>query len=255
MSGTQPGSSADCDEEQLAAYSAGELGPEERDRIAAHLLDCEACWRQSLTSRAVVTAVQRLWEPAPASLRADLRAAITAPAPIRRRLPGRLTAVLTASVALVISGMVVLTATQRHDAPTARPATQSPAAAGELPERVRAAIALYATTMPASDRPPAVPDLAPIGLRFSSASVIEVAGTPSTCYTYFDVNDLQVGLLVAATPWPRPTAAESVTAGAWATQSNGLTLLGGADGGGHQMLVIAQDHTIAMTAAAHLRMI
>ena len=158
-------------------------------------------------------------------------------------------------VALTVSGIVVLTATGHSAAPAARPATQSTPATGELPERVRAAIAVYTTTMPASSRPPAVPDLAPIGLRFSSASVTDVAGTPSTCYTYLDANDLQVGLLVAATPWPRPAAAESVTAGAWAAQSNGLTLLGGADKDGDQMLVIAQDHTIAMTTAAHLGMI
>lgn len=256
MSSPHPGAGTDCDEEQLAAYGAGELGPEDRSRMAAHLLDCEMCWRQSLTSRAVVAAVQRLWEPAPASLRADLRAAFTEPA--RRPRPLRsLTAVAaaTAMVALIISGVIVATTAYHRDVATAKPAPPLSAAPAELPDRVRAAIAVYTAAMPSSGRPTTVPDLTSIGLRLTSAGAADIAGTSSTCFTYSDPNNLRVGVLVTATPWPRPAAAQPITVGVWATESDGLTLLGGADKAGDQMLVIAADHTIAMTTAAHLEMI
>mgnify|MGYP001793110320 CR=1 FL=1 len=71
-----PPAPEECDPELVAAYTVGEVGPELRDQIAAHLLDCNRCWEQLRISRAVTSAVQQLWEPAPPALKADLRTAI-----------------------------------------------------------------------------------------------------------------------------------------------------------------------------------
>ncbi|MGX6601683.1 hypothetical protein ACWKSP_06035 [Micromonosporaceae bacterium Da 78-11] len=188
-------------------------------------------------------------------MRADLRAVVTGPARRRRGPPRLLAAVAAAATALIFGGVIVLTTAHHRDVATAKPTPPLSAAPVELPDRIRAAITVYIAATPSSGRPTTVPDLTSIGLRLRSAGAADIAGTSSTCYTYTGASNLRVGVIVTGTPWPRPPAADSIAAGAWAIESDRLTLLGGADKAGDQMLIIAADHTIAMTTAAHLEMI
>ena len=65
--------------DQLSAYLDGELGPEERDRIEAHLRGCDGCARFGGEFRATVRALrEHLLHPKklPASVQERVRAAI-----------------------------------------------------------------------------------------------------------------------------------------------------------------------------------
>ncbi len=253
-----PPAPEECDPELVAAYTVGEVGPELRDQIAAHLLDCNRCWEQLRISRAVTSAVQQLWEPAPPALKADLRAAIldageyggrAAPRLPRRdiRIAGWLAGVLTAAAVLI--GAVTV-----GGGPDAHPPAVSAAAA---PAPIEAALARYATPsprMPAAPQP--APDLQPVGLHLRTGVLANLAGTAASSFSYdAEQPATHVDVLVADVQWPMPDGATRVGTRGWIATMHGLTVVGGSDSRQEHMLVIASDHARAMTTAATLGII
>jgi hypothetical protein len=68
-----------------ALYLAGELGRRTRRWFERHLLECEDCWREVTLGRLGRRLAEELREIAPAKLRDDVRAAVSAaPGPSRR---------------------------------------------------------------------------------------------------------------------------------------------------------------------------
>lgn len=67
-----------------ALYLAGELGRRARRWFERHLLECEDCWREVALARLGRRAAEELREMAPAGLRDDVRAVVSA-SPARRR--------------------------------------------------------------------------------------------------------------------------------------------------------------------------
>lgn len=66
----------DCSESSLVEFLAGELPAEDVERVDAHLLTCEACWRAVQEDRAGRDALEFLRTPAPPGLADRLRLAL-----------------------------------------------------------------------------------------------------------------------------------------------------------------------------------
>ena len=63
-------------EREVAAYVSGEMSPKDLRRFEAHLLECELCWQEVQLNREGRRLAESSREPAPASLREDVRAAV-----------------------------------------------------------------------------------------------------------------------------------------------------------------------------------
>jgi anti-sigma factor RsiW len=243
----------DCDRDLLTAYALGELGPAARDKVAAHLVECNDCWQQLRISRAVTTAVQQLWEPAPASVRADLRAAILAAPTPRREHTGRrrrvvIGLVAAAGIAAATISAVELTGTGHI--PRTSVAQQA------LPAAVQVALARYAQPHTGDTARALAPRLDRVGLRLDAATRTQVVGVDALCFTYVGASANRIDLLLSRQAWPRPAQAHSLARAGWiTTTADGMTVLAGPDAATDQMLIIAADHATAMTAAAALGLI
>ncbi len=248
----EPNPHQTCDLEMLALFSVGELDAAQRETVSAHLLDCDRCWNELRAQRLVIGAVQQLWEPAPTGLRADIHAAIAA-APQPRSAPGiprrRMVLLAAALVAAIIGGSVV--AVRISSAPD-RPQV---AATSAIPAAVQAAITQADGTPPADSSVPTAPTLSRMGLRLAASGSTKAADIPTAQYTYADSTGHRLTVFVAARAWPRPARADTINSTAWIITPTALTVVGGPDQAGDAMLIIASDHTAAMTAAAALGLI
>ncbi len=244
---------AGCDSETVAAFSSGELDPAAREKVAEHLVDCDMCWQQMRVSRAVTTAVQQLWEPAPAGLAADLRAAVlTADATLDARSGRRRAAVLAvAATVLILGGTVAATRALTHspEPPVASRTT-------ELPAPVQRALEKYAHAAPGFGDTASAPDLRPAGFRVESASQVGLAGTSASLFTYaLPGSTGRVAVFITTAVWPTPTSARGIGARSWIQVLQGVTIVGGSDVQNDHMLVIATDHQAAMITAAALGLV
>ncbi len=248
--GPGPTTSDACDVELLALFGAGELDAAQREAVSAHLVDCDRCWDDLCAQRVVIRAVQQLWEPAPAGLRADIHAAVMAEAP-SHRAPGRpqRRVMLTAAALVAAISGAGIAATQLPSPLRQRPQVTA------IPSAVQAAIRQADTTPPTDSPVPAAPELGRLGLHLASSGSTTADGVPAARYTYADPTGHRLTVFVAARAWPRPPRATAVNDTAWTVTPTAVTVVGGADRAGDGMLVIARDHTAAMTAAAVLGLI
>lgn len=260
---------AHLDVQLLSRYVSGDLDEFDRQAVTEHLLACGQCWDHVRAARTVVDSVQRLWEPAPPSLRADIRAALaqagaadaTAPRkrPLFRRHGTLPAAVAATALALALATGVVMATHHRTDVPAqSAPVVTTTTIPGPtpavLPPAVAAAVADH--TGPAPTGPvPRAPALNAVGLRLDQFGSTTVAGVPAARYAYRGDGGTTLDLYVATTAWPRPAGAEPVGSQSWMVSAGDLTLLGGPDASGDQMLLVSDRHTTAVKAAAELGMV
>jgi anti-sigma factor RsiW len=258
MTGRPPGApepgehqSDPCDVELLALFSIGELDTSQRGTVAAHLLNCDGCWDNVQAHRTIIGAVQQLWEPAPAGLRADLRAAVVGldSVPVRRVPRARTALVASAAVAALAAGG--LGAIRLLSRPEPHSITASPS----VPAAVGAALAQSSESPSEDPSVPTAPDLSGLGLRLSASGRTLVSGVAASQYIYADNQGQHVTVFVSVQAWPRPRLADAVGARSWVIAPGSLTVVGGSDPAGDNMLIVADDHRDAMTAAATLGLV
>jgi Putative zinc-finger len=202
-------------ERAAGAYLAGELSPRQRERLEAHMLSCEDCWREVTAGRQGRVLAESLREVAPQHLRERIRASIAAAPPPRRRRV-RMAVLLGAAaalVALVAVGLAGGLLTVREQAPA-------------QPPPIAAAVASYRGDLSAWDpttQPPPARQLG--GLAWQGARRGELAGLPVVAHAYRDAAGHRVVLLVASHSFPQALGARHGASGAtWTAQVNGLML-------------------------------
>jgi hypothetical protein len=199
-------------ERAAAAYLAGELSPRQRERLEAHMLGCEDCWREVKAGRDGRALAESLREAAPQHLRERVRATIAAaPAPRRRWV--RMPALLGAVAALVAVGLAGGLLAVRAHAPA-------------QPAPIAAAVASYRAGLSGwkpTTQPPPARQLG--GLTWRGASRGALAGLPVVAHAYQDAAGHRVMLLVAGHSFPQAVGARHSSSGAtWTARVNGVVL-------------------------------
>ena len=139
--------------EQLAAACLTAMRPRARRRFEAHLLACEPCWQEVCLARRGRQLAGAARDAAPAGLRQDVRAAVTAAAlpAASPRPPWRIMAAAVVAVA-VVAVAVLAVAVLVRPWPHRRPASDSAA-----PAVIAAAVASYRTSQLPGTAVPAEP--------------------------------------------------------------------------------------------------
>lgn len=188
--------------------------------------------------------------PPPATLREDIRSAITAAAnaapgtqPTRHhRKPLTIAAATTAlaATAIFLAHPWRPTASDAHDEP---PSTV-----------IAAAVAGYRDNqLPGSANPSAAaPDLSAAHLHLTGAADGELSGTPVTAYAYDDPAGRRVTLYLSRRPFPEAADAHELAGAepAWTSRSGTITILCGR--GTHTLLVLSEDPALVTQTATAL---
>jgi len=201
-------------ERAAAAYLAGELKPQQRERFETHMLGCDDCWREVKAGRQGRVLAESLREVAPQHLRERVRATIAAaPEPRRYRMRMRIPTLLGVVAALVAVGVAGGLLAGRERVPV-------------QPAPITAAVASYRAGLsgwePTAQAPPAR-QLG--GLTWRGASRGELAGLPVVAHAYQDAAGHRLVLLVAGHTFPQATDARHSASGAtWTARVNGVVL-------------------------------
>ncbi len=257
----------------LDAYLAGELDPEQHERVDEHLLACDPCWRDVQLAHLGRTALHGVHEPVPDRVRAGVVAALAKagrsqpqdpadartalmPAGSRRRAVSALVAVLCLAAGF---GAGVLTVDARQapsESVTADPgvptlATPTPSSTPPAGSVLDAALAGFGRSeLPGTGIPaePA-PDLLDLGLSLMAAGAGSLAGQPVTVFCYADPG---TGQKVYVYLSPQPFDAFVLPSGESTGSRNiqGLTVFAAATD--HPMLVLGTDPTLVIRVGDQL---
>lgn len=200
-------------ERNAAAYVGAEMSPRQRRRFEAHLIGCEACWREVQLDQEGRRRAESLRELAPARLRDDVRAAVlfssrSASPPHRRALGVAAALALLATVVIAVDVL-------------GRGATREPPS-------VAAAVASYrAQTMPAGVPHRSAPDLLPAGLHLSDAGRGALANLTADVFAYRDRTGGLVYLFMSPSTFPEAAGAAqgSGMVGGWSATADGLVMI------------------------------
>lgn len=219
-----------------AAYLGGELSRRRRERVEAHLLECEACWGEVQAARRGRALAESVREVAPHDLRDRVRATVELVPAGRRRWPvgwaGLAAAVTVAAV--LVGGLLV----------AGRQPTQ--------PAAIAAVVASYreggATWRGPAD-PPRIRQLGDLRWRGSGRGTL--GGLPVVAHTYQDPAGDRVVLLQAYRSFPTAVGAHHPAGSdTWITEVDGVVLFC-ADRPAPS-LVVGQDRAKVLVAAARL---
>jgi hypothetical protein len=234
------------DPERLAAAYLATMRPRARRRFEEHLLACEPCWQEVSLARRGRQLAESARDVAPAGLREDIRATVTAaalPAAKPQRL--RIAAAVTVTVAALAGTAVVV-----RPWPHARPAAGSHAPLAVI----AAAVASYHTgRLPGT----AVPGLPAPGLTALNLDLVggargELGGVAVTMFAYRTPSGARLTILVSSQPFPEASEARELagTEGAWTVRSSGVTVI--CAQGTHAMLLLGTDAALVRQAGALL---
>jgi predicted anti-sigma-YlaC factor YlaD len=219
-----------------AAYLGGELSRRRRERVEAHLLECEACWGEVQAARRGRALAESVREVAPHHLRDRIRATVeVVPAGRRRWAVGWAGLAAAVTVAAVLAGGFLVAGRQ----PT-------------QPAAIAAAVAGYreggATWRGPAD-PPRIRQLGDLRWRGSGRGTL--GGLPVVAHTYQDPAGHRVVLLQADRSFPTAVGAHHPAGSdTWITEVEGVVLFC-ADRPGPS-LVVGQDRALVLVAAARL---
>jgi anti-sigma factor RsiW len=238
------------DPEQLAAAYLTTMRPRARRRFEMHVLTCEPCWHEVSLARRGRQLAESCRDVAPAGLREDIRAAVTAAAqPTASPRPSRRIAVAAVIAVAVLAGAAGLVRPWPHS----RPAGESAA-----PRTViAAAVASYrADRLPGTAIPakPA-PELTPINLHLAGAAAGQLNGLAVTMFAYNTPSGARLIILVSSRAFPEAAEARELggTDGAWTMRSSGVTII--CAQGTHAMLLLGSDAALVRQAGALLHAI
>lgn len=240
--------------EQLAAAYLGGMPATQHRRFEDHLLACDSCWREVSLGRAGRELAESARDKAPAGLREDIRAIVTAAATEHKTATGprrwhrSLAAAGTLAVLLIfIVGLGGWQPWHRStpDAETnaARPTTTlNVAVAGFRDDR------LPGTAIPAQQ----APDLSTLGLHLVSAAAGGIDGVDVTVFAYRTGNGTRLDLYRSTQPIPEANEAQELDSDdhAWRTNIDGIAVICGGDN--HTELVISTDPRLVHQAATVL---
>jgi len=219
-----------------AAYLGGQLPRRHRDRFEAHLLACEACWREVQAGRRGRALAEAAREVAPQHLRERVRATIEA-TPLRppRWRPRPWVAVTVLAVAAVLGGGLLA---------VREPRTQ--------PAPIAAAVASYQAGGGTWSGPTGPPPAQQLGdLRWHSSGHGTLGGLPVVAHTYQDAAGHRVVLLRADRSFPTAIGARHPATGAtWIAEVDGVVLFC-ADQPAPSLL-LGQDQAEVLVAASLL---
>jgi len=219
-------------ERAAAAYLGGELGRRQRERFEAHLLACDACWREVQVGRRGRALAESLRQAAPPHLRDRVRATVevevaAAGAHARPARPGgrrwwpgaTRPKVVAVTLALAVVAVAVPIAVGTLLAGGRQSAVRQPAA---ITAAVRGYQAGEAAWPSSRDLPPArlLGDLA-----WQRSGRGEVAGLPVVAFVYQDPAGHRVLLLRGTRPFPQAAGARHASSGAtWLARVDGAAV-------------------------------
>jgi predicted anti-sigma-YlaC factor YlaD len=218
-----------------AAYLGGELSRRRRERVEAHLLECEDCWGEVQAARRGRALAESVREVAPHHLRDWIRATVeVVPAGRRRWVVGWVGFAAVTVAAVVVGGLLV----------AGRQPTQ--------PAEIAAAVAGYreggATWRGPAD-PPRIRQLGDLRWRGSGRGTL--GGLPVVAHTYQDPAGDRVVLLQADRSFPTAVGAHHPAGSdTWITEVEGVVLFC-ADRPAPS-LVVGQGRAKVLVAAARL---
>jgi Putative zinc-finger len=224
-------------ERDAAAYVGGELSSRERRRFEAHLLGCEACWREVQLDHEGRRRATGLRELAPAGLREDVRAAITfsgGSTPYRRR--GVLLGAV-AALALVATAAISLSVLDRG-------APREPAAISAALATVRA------DQVPGGIPQRGAPDLGPAGLRLVDAGHGSLEDLGADVFAYRDAEGDLLYVFMSASPFPTASGAAETSGmtGGWSARASGLLMVCRSQP--HSYLLVGRDVALVQSVDA-----
>jgi hypothetical protein len=220
----------DGHERMLAAFLAGELGPDGARRWDEHLLECERCWRAVREDRAGRQAAAVLRRPAPAGLADRVAFAVEVAAAggaareqarpgagsgRRARPGGRKRWPLLAGTGTVAAGVAVTLVVFLLPGGSGN---------GTMPAAV-AAVASYAQAIPAPDQArPARPGGQPEPAEVGRPETLTAGGQQIVVRTW-RLGGRQVVVAVSGRPFPMPASARGAGRGmAWSARLGKLSL-------------------------------
>jgi hypothetical protein len=234
------------DPEQLAAAYLTTMRPRARRRFEAHLLACDLCWQEVCLGRRGRQLAEAARDAAPAGLREDIRAAVTAAAlpAASPRVPWRIMIAAAVTVA-VLAGAAVLVRPWPHG----RPASGSAA-----PAVIAAAVASYrASRLPGTVVPAeSAPQLTVLNLNLVDAARGELDGMAVTMFAYRTGDGARLIIFRSSQPFPEAAEARELgsTEGAWTVLSGGVTVI--CAQGAHTMLLLGSDAALVHQASVLL---
>ena len=240
------------DPELLAAEYLDHMREPVRIDFEAHLLTCDACWREIRLGREGREIAERARELAPAGIRDDIRTTITAslagPPPDRRRHRTALVLAMVAVVALA-GTLIVRTPGQRM---------AHPSAAVALPRTaVTAAVDGYRDNQLPGTNVPAqsAPDLSSIGLHLVGAGAGHLDGAVVSVFAYRDAAGTRLSVYQSGRAFPEGAEAQHLGDhdDAWTMQADGVSVL--CAKGSHSTLLLSSDSALIRQAGAVLNMI
>lgn len=240
------------DPEAMAAAYLEDMTERSRTTYEAHLLDCDACWREVRLAREGRELAEGARELAPSGIREDIRATTTAAAtgaPKGHRYPVR-ALVITAVAVLALAGAAITRQPWQHPSTPAAPATTpgAPVAAAVAGFRDNQ---LPGTTVPDKT----APDLSSIGLHLVAAGGGDMAGAAVYVFAYRDSAGTRLSVYQSSRPIPEAVEAQHLgdDDDAWTLQSDGVSVL--CAKGNHSLLLLSSDATLMRQAGAVLNAI
>lgn len=244
------------DPELLAAQYLDHMPEPARGDFEAHLLTCDGCWREISLAREGREIAEGARELAPAGIRDDIRATITASITasaagrpnIRRRHRAALVLAVVAVVAL--AGAVVMRTpaqrSSRSSAAVASPRTAVTAAVDDYRENQ-----LPGTTVPAQS----APDLSSIGLHLVGAGAGHLDGAAVSVFAYRDAAGTRLSVYQSSRAFPEGAEAQHLgdDDDAWTMQASGVSVL--CAKGAHSTLLLSSDSALVRQAGVVLNVI
>jgi len=202
-------------ERAAAAYLAGELSPGQRERLEAHMLGCEDCWREVRLARLGRSLAESAREVAPAHLRESVRASIALTGTSSASRPPR---VLVAAAAAVVVALGAASFAVFGRGP-GDPAQPQPIAA--------ALAAFRSDASPTGDAPAhQAPDLASAGLSFEAGAHEMMGGLPVDAFSYRSGHGSHVLLLMSGEAFPvAGGAADRSGVRGWEAEADGVIMM------------------------------
>lgn len=224
-------------EVSAAAYLAGDMTTEDRERFEAHLVDCDECWKELDTARRGLSAATDAREFAPAHLRDRIRGLTQTERP--GRAPRRAYRLLAAVVVAAVVGAGAFAVSQR-DAEHAV---------------IAAAVAAYNEgELPGSSMPKApAPDLSAVDLVEVGAGRGRIESLDVDAYIYRDQSGRSVMVYTAREAFPMPDGARPLRSkrGPWVADEDGVTVLCARYP--HELLIIGKDGDLVRDVADTMR--
>ncbi len=223
-----------------AAYLAGSLDADERERFEEHLLSCEECWSEIDAGRRGIQNAEQAREFAPRHLRDHMRHVLAEETrPKVRRVPTARWLVAAVAVVMVAAAGV---------------GVWSPWSQPDQPVAITAAVAGYVDSrLPGSATPDApAPDLSALRLTEVGAGAGRLGALPVKAYAFRDASGRRLMVYMGTKEFPMAMGARPLNGsdGPWVARHEGVSVLCARYP--HELLIVGKDNALVHAAAEAL---